>query len=205
DSAVAVHPDDERYQSLIGKFILLPIVNRLIPIVADDYVDIEFGTGCVKITPAHDFNDYEVGKRHELPMYNILTIDAAIRSSAEVVNTDGTANNELDNSLPERYVGLDRFKARSAIVAEFETLGLLGKIDPHGLKVPYGDRSGVVIEPLLTDQWYVAVAPMAKTAMEAVENGDIKFVPQQYENMYNSWMRDIQDWCISRQLWWGHR
>ncbi|MCL1040430.1 valine--tRNA ligase [Shewanella marisflavi] len=205
DSAVAVHPDDERYQSLIGKFILLPIVNRRIPIVADDYVDMEFGTGCVKITPAHDFNDYEVGKRHNLPMFNILTIDAAIRSTAEVVNTDGTANNELDNSLPERFAGMDRFKARTAIVEEFESLGLLGKIDPHALKVPYGDRSGVVIEPLLTDQWYVAVAPMAKTAIEAVENGDIKFVPQQYENMYFSWMRDIQDWCISRQLWWGHR
>ncbi|SQH78139.1 valyl-tRNA synthetase [Shewanella benthica] len=205
DSAVAVHPDDARYASLVGKFILLPIVNRLIPIVADDYVDIEFGTGCVKITPAHDFNDYEVGKRHNLPMYNILTFDAAIRSSAEVVNTDGTSNTELDNSLPERYAGLDRFKARTAIIAEFDTLGLLGEIKPHALKVPYGDRSGVVIEPLLTDQWYVSVAPMAKTAMEAVENGDIKFVPQQYENMYNSWMRDINDWCISRQLWWGHR
>ena len=205
DSAVAVHPDDERYASLVGKFILLPIVNRLIPIVADDYVDMDFGTGCVKITPAHDFNDYEVGKRHALPMYNILTFDAAIRSSAEVVNTDGTSNTELDSRLPERYAGLDRFKARTAIIAEFDTLGLLGKIDPHGLKVPYGDRSGVVIEPLLTDQWYVSVAPMAKTAMEAVDNGDIKFVPQQYENMYNSWMRDINDWCISRQLWWGHR
>ncbi|QYJ98543.1 valine--tRNA ligase [Shewanella alkalitolerans] len=205
DSAVAVHPDDERYQSLIGKFILLPIVNRRIPIVADDYVDMEFGTGCVKITPAHDFNDYEVGKRHNLPMFNILTIDAAIRSQAEVVNSDGTANDALDGSLPERFAGMDRFKARTAIVEEFESLGLLGKIDPHALKVPYGDRSGVVIEPLLTDQWYVAVAPMAKTAIEAVENGDIKFVPQQYENMYFSWMRDIQDWCISRQLWWGHR
>ncbi|QYJ89157.1 valine--tRNA ligase [Shewanella halotolerans] len=205
DSAVAVHPDDERYQSLIGKFILLPIVNRRIPIVADDYVDMEFGTGCVKITPAHDFNDYEVGKRHNLPMFNILTIDAAIRSQAEVINSDGTANDELDGSLPERFAGMDRFKARTAIVDEFESLGLLGKIDPHALKVPYGDRSGVVIEPLLTDQWYVAVAPMAKTAIEAVENGDIKFVPQQYENMYFSWMRDIQDWCISRQLWWGHR
>ncbi|NRD72632.1 valine--tRNA ligase [Shewanella sp. VB17] len=205
DSAVAVHPDDERYASLIGQFIILPIVNRLIPIVADDYVDMAFGTGCVKITPAHDFNDYEVGKRHALPMYNILTFDAAIRSSAEVVNTDGTSNTDLDNSIPERYAGLDRFKARTAIIAELDTLGLLGKIDPHGLKVPHGDRSGVVIEPLLTDQWYVSVAPMAKTAMEAVDNGDIKFVPQQYENMYNSWMRDIQDWCISRQLWWGHR
>ena len=205
DSAVAVHPDDERYQNLVGKFILLPIVNRRIPIVADDYVDMEFGTGCVKITPAHDFNDYEVGKRHQLPMFNILTIDAAIRETAEVVNTDGTINNDIDGSLPERYAGMERFAARKAVVAEFETLGLLEKIEPHGLKVPYGDRSGVVIEPLLTDQWYVAVEPMAKTAIEAVENGDIKFVPQQYENMYFSWMRDIQDWCISRQLWWGHR
>ena len=205
DSAVAVHPDDERYQSLIGKFIHLPIVNRLIPIVADDYVDMEFGTGCVKITPAHDFNDYEVGKRHALPMYNIFTLDAAVREYVEVINTDGTPNKDIEIALPERYVGLDRFKARTVIVEEFETLGLLEKIAPHGLKVPYGDRSGVVIEPLLTDQWYVAVAPMAKTALEAVENGDIKFVPQQYENMYYSWMRDINDWCISRQLWWGHR
>ncbi|WP_133405768.1 valine--tRNA ligase [Parashewanella tropica] len=205
DSAVAVHPDDERYQNLIGKFILLPIVNRRIPIVADDYVDMEFGTGCVKITPAHDFNDYEVGKRHQLPMFNIMTIDAAIRSEAEVVNTDGTINKDIDGSLPQEFAGMERFAARKAIVAEFERIGLLEKIEPHGLKVPYGDRSGVVIEPLLTDQWYVAVAPMAKTAIEAVENGDIKFVPQQYENMYFSWMRDIQDWCISRQLWWGHR
>lgn len=205
DSAVAVHPDDERYQSLIGKFILLPIVNRLVPIVADDYVDMEFGTGCVKITPAHDFNDYEVGKRHQLPMYNIFTLDAAVRSFVEVINTDGTPNKGVEMALPERYVGLDRFKARDAIVAEFDSLGLLEKVAPHALKVPYGDRSGVVIEPLLTDQWYVAVQSMAKTAIEAVENGDIKFVPQQYENMYFSWMRDIKDWCISRQLWWGHR
>lgn len=205
DSAVAVHPDDERYQSLIGKFILLPIVNRLVPIVADDYVDMAFGTGCVKITPAHDFNDYEVGKRHQLPMYNIFTLDASVRSFVEVINTDGTPNKDVELALPERYVGLDRFKARDAIVAEFETLGLLEKVAPHGLKVPYGDRSGVVIEPLLTDQWYVAVQSMAKTAIEAVETGEIKFVPQQYENMYFSWMRDINDWCISRQLWWGHR
>jgi valyl-tRNA synthetase len=205
DSAVAVHPDDERYQSLIGKFILLPIVNRLVPIIADDYVDMEFGTGCVKITPAHDFNDYEVGKRHQLPMYNIFTLDAAVRSFVEVINTDGTPNKGVEMALPERYVGLDRFKARDAIVAEFDSLGLLEKVAPHGLKVPYGDRSGVVIEPLLTDQWYVAVQSMAKTAIEAVETGEIKFVPQQYENMYFSWMRDIKDWCISRQLWWGHR
>ena len=205
DSAVAVHPEDERYASLIGKEIILPIVNRRIPIIADEYVDREFGTGCVKITPAHDFNDYEVGKRHSLPMFSIMTLNGDIRSIAEVLNSDGSQNTTLDNSLPERYAGLERFKARDAVVAEFETLGLLEKIEPHALKIPYGDRSGVVIEPLLTDQWYVSVKPLAKTAIEAVENGDIKFVPQQYENMYFSWMRDIQDWCISRQLWWGHR
>ncbi|MCH1919135.1 valine--tRNA ligase [Shewanella sp. A3A] len=205
DSAVAVHPEDERYASLIGKEIILPLVNRRIPIVADDYVDREFGTGCVKITPAHDFNDYEVGKRHSLPMFNIMTLNADIRATAEVLNTDGSQNTALDNSLPSEYAGMERFAARKAIVEAFDALGLLEKIEPHSLKVPYGDRSGVVIEPLLTDQWYVAVKSLAEPAIKAVEDGDIKFVPQQYENMYFSWMRDIQDWCISRQLWWGHR
>ncbi|KFZ36949.1 valyl-tRNA synthase [Shewanella mangrovi] len=205
DSAVAVHPEDERYASLIGKEIILPLVNRRIPVVADEYVDREFGTGCVKITPAHDFNDYEVGKRHSLPMFNIMTLNADIRATAEVLNTDGSQNTELDNSLPSEYAGMERFAARKAIVEAFDALGLLEKIEPHSLKVPYGDRSGVVIEPLLTDQWYVAVKSLAEPAIKAVEDGDIKFVPQQYENMYFSWMRDIQDWCISRQLWWGHR
>ncbi|QSX34496.1 valine--tRNA ligase [Shewanella avicenniae] len=205
DSAVAVHPEDERYASLIGKEIILPLVNRRIPIVADDYVDREFGTGCVKITPAHDFNDYEVGKRHSLPMFNIMTLNGDIRATAEVLNTDGSQNTALDNSLPSEYAGMERFAARKAIVEAFDALGLLEKIEPHSLKVPYGDRSGVVIEPLLTDQWYVAVKSLAEPAIKAVEDGDIKFVPQQYENMYFSWMRDIQDWCISRQLWWGHR
>ncbi|WP_417760311.1 valine--tRNA ligase [Shewanella sp.] len=205
DSAVAVHPEDERYASLIGKEIILPLVNRRIPIVADEYVDREFGTGCVKITPAHDFNDYEVGKRHSLPMFNIMTLNADIRATAEVLNTDGSQNTELDNSLPSEYAGMERFAARKAVVEAFDALGLLEKIEPHSLKVPYGDRSGVVIEPLLTDQWYVAVKSLAEPAIKAVEDGDIKFVPQQYENMYFSWMRDIQDWCISRQLWWGHR
>ncbi|MCH1924295.1 valine--tRNA ligase [Shewanella sp. C32] len=205
DSAVAVHPEDERYASLIGKEIILPLVNRRIPIVADEYVDREFGTGCVKITPAHDFNDYEVGKRHSLPMFNIMTLNADIRATAEVLNTDGSQNTALDNSLPSEYAGMERFAARKAIVEAFDALGLLEKIEPHSLKVPYGDRSGVVIEPLLTDQWYVAVKSLAEPAIKAVEDGDIKFVPQQYENMYFSWMRDIQDWCISRQLWWGHR
>ncbi|GLS83117.1 valine--tRNA ligase [Paraferrimonas haliotis] len=205
DSAVAVNPNDERYNDLIGKEIILPIVNRRIVIVGDEHADMEKGTGCVKITPAHDFNDYEVGKRHGLTMVNIFTPNAEVRRDAEVINSDGTVNNDIHISLPEAYVGLERFAARKAVVAEFEALGLLEKIDDHSLMVPYGDRSGVVIEPLLTDQWYVAVAPMAKTAQEAVANGDIKFVPQQYENMYNAWMNDIQDWCISRQLWWGHR
>ncbi|WP_163937888.1 valine--tRNA ligase [Paraferrimonas sp. SM1919] len=205
DSAVAVNPEDPRYKDLIGKEIILPIVNRRIPIVGDEHADMEKGTGCVKITPAHDFNDYEVGKRAGLVMYNIFTKNAEVRTEAEVINTDGTLNKDIEAPLPERYHGLERFAARKAIVAEFEQLGLLDEIKDHALTIPYGDRSGVVIEPLLTDQWYVAVAPMAKTALEAVENGDIQFVPKQYENMYYSWMRDIQDWCISRQLWWGHR
>ncbi|MCF2898937.1 valine--tRNA ligase [Pseudoalteromonas sp. OFAV1] len=204
DSGVAVNPDDERYQDLIGKEILLPIVNRRIPIVADEHADMEKGTGCVKITPAHDFNDNEVGKRHQLPMINIFNKDAAILSEGESYTFDGKEL-ELDAPIPERLHGLDRFDARKAIVSEFEELGLLEKIEDHSLTVPYGDRSGVVIEPLLTDQWYVRVAPLAEPAKEAVKNGDIKFVPQQYENMYFSWMNDVQDWCISRQLWWGHR
>lgn len=205
DSAVAVHPEDERYQSLIGKFILLPLVNRLIPIVADDYVDREFGTGCVKITPAHDFNDYEVGKRHNLPLINVLDKNAAILSVAQIFNLDGSLNAQLDGTLPAQYAGLDRYEARKQIVAAFEAAGLLENIDDHGLKVPRGDRSGVVIEPWLTDQWYVSTKPLAEPAIAAVEDGRIQFVPKQYENMYFSWMRDIQDWCISRQLWWGHR
>ncbi len=205
DTAVAVNPKDERYADLIGKFVTLPLVNRRIPIIADDYVDREFGSGCVKITPAHDFNDYAVGQRHRLPMINIMTVDAAIRATAEVFNSDGSENTELDASLPADYAGLDRYDARKQIVAAFENAGLLEKIDPHTLKVPRGDRSGLVIEPLLTDQWFVDAKTLAKPAIEAVEDGRIQFVPKQYENMYFSWMRDIQDWCISRQLWWGHR
>ena len=188
DSAVAVHPEDPRYKDLIGKKIRLPLVNREIPIIADDYVDPEFGSGCVKITPAHDFNDYEVGKRHDLPQINIFTIDA-----------------QLNDDVPEAYRGLDRFDARKKVVDDLDALGLLDKIDDHTLMVPRGDRSGVVIEPYLTDQWFVRIAPLAEPAIKAVENGDIQFVPKQYENMYFAWMRDIQDWCISRQLWWGHR
>lgn len=188
DQAVAVHPDDERYQHLIGKTITLPLVGREIPIIADDYVDPEFGTGCVKITPAHDFNDYEMGKRHDLPMLNILTDDACINEEA-----------------PEKYQGLDRYEARKLIIADLEALGLMVDIKPHTLMVPRGDRSHAVIEPFLTDQWYVAVKELAKPAIDAVKNGDIEFVPKNWENTYFEWMNNIQDWCISRQIWWGHR
>ncbi|WP_313281433.1 valine--tRNA ligase [Stutzerimonas balearica] len=205
DAAVAVHPEDERYRDLIGRHVMLPLVNRLIPIVADDYVDLEFGTGCVKITPAHDFNDYEVGKRHHLPLINIFDQNACVLARAQVFNIVGSVNDRIDPSLPDGYAHMDRFDARKAIVAEFEAMGLLEKIDDHALKVPRGDRSGTIIEPWLTDQWYVSTKPLAEKAIRAVESGQIQFVPKQYENMYFSWMRDIQDWCISRQLWWGHR
>ncbi|EEO14263.1 valine--tRNA ligase [Vibrio cholerae] len=205
DTGVAVNPEDPRYKDLIGKEIILPIVGRRIPIVGDEHADMEKGTGCVKITPAHDFNDYEVGKRHQLPMINILTFDANIRDAAEVFNSNGEASNAYGTEIPAKYQGMERFAARKAIVAEFEELGLLQEIKDHDLTVPYGDRGGVVIEPMLTDQWYVRAGILARPAVEAVENGDIQFVPKQYENMYFSWMRDIQDWCISRQLWWGHR
>ncbi len=205
DTAVAVNPTDERYTHLVGKSVLLPILNRKIPIVADDYVDKEFGTGCVKITPAHDFNDYELGKRHQLPMINIFDHNAAVLTQAEIYHDDEKIITNIETLIPEKFSGKDRFVARKLIIAEFQTLGLLEKIDDHALTVPYGDRSGVVVEPYLTDQWYVAIESLAKPAIEAVENGDIEFVPKQWENTYFSWMRDIQDWCISRQLWWGHR
>ncbi len=188
DTAVAVHPEDERYAHLIGRSVKLPLCDREIPVIADEYVDREFGTGCLKITPAHDFNDYEVGRRHGLPMINIFNDDAAISDAA-----------------PAAYRGLDRAEARQQVVTDLEALGLLEKVEGHTLKVPRGDRSGVVIEPYLTDQWYVDAREMARPAIAAVENGDIRFVPKQWENTYFAWMRDIQDWCISRQLWWGHR
>ena len=205
DTGVAVNPEDPRYKALIGKFIKLPLVGRLIPIIGDEHADMDKGTGCVKITPAHDFNDYEVGKRNNLPMFNILTFNGDIRDAAQTFNSDGSVNDDLDGSLPEKYQGMERFAARKQIVADMDELGLLDEIKPHTLQVPYGDRGGVVIEPMLTDQWYVDAKTLAKPAIEAVENGDIEFVPKNYENMYFSWMRDIQDWCVSRQLWWGHR
>jgi valyl-tRNA synthetase len=188
DTAVAVHPEDERYRALIGKFVHLPLTDREIPIIADEYVDPEFGTGCVKITPAHDFNDYAIGQRHDLPLINIFTVDARI-------NDAGTGS----------YQGLDRFEARRRIVADLEAQGLLEKIEDHRLMVPRGDRSGAVVEPYLTDQWFVRIAPLAEPAIRAVEDGTIRFVPDNWKNTYFEWMRNIQDWCISRQIWWGHR
>lgn len=205
DTGVAVNPQDPRYQALIGKDIMLPLVNRRIPIVADEHADMDKGTGCVKITPAHDFNDYEVGKRCNLPMINIMTLNGDICDQGEAFNSDGRVNNAIDTTIPEKYRGLERFAARRQIVADLDQAGLLDAIKDHELMVPYGDRSGVVIEPLLTSQWFVRTKPMAQPALEAVEDGRIQFVPKQYENMYYAWMRDIQDWCISRQLWWGHR
>ena len=205
DTGVAVNPEDPRYKDLIGKGIILPLVNRRIPIVGDEHADMDKGTGCVKITPAHDFNDNEVGKRHQLPMINVLTFNADIRDSAQCFNSDGTVNNDIDASLPQKYQGMERFAARREIVADFDAMGLLEDIEENAMTVPYGDRGGVVIEPMLTDQWYVDAKTLAKPAIEAVEDGRIKFVPQNYENMYFAWMRDIQDWCVSRQLWWGHR
>ncbi|RAW06453.1 valine--tRNA ligase [Halomonas elongata] len=205
DSAVAVNPEDPRYASLIGKFVDLPLVGRRIPIVADEHADMEKGSGCVKITPAHDFNDYEVGKRCELPLINVFSRDAVILERAEAFDLQGRPLSDIDTSLPSAYAGLSRFEARERIVADMETAGLLERTETVNNTLPFGDRSGDVIEPYLTDQWFVAVENLAKPAIAAVENGDIEFVPKNYENMYFSWMRDLQDWCISRQLWWGHR
>ncbi|MEX1057424.1 MAG: valine--tRNA ligase, partial [Natronospirillum sp.] len=202
---VAVHPDDDRYTALVGQFVDLPLVGRRIPIIADEYVDPEFGSGCVKITPAHDFNDYQVGKRHGVALVNMLDENAAVLAEAQVFNYDGTPRTDTDPTLPTEYAGLDRFAARNLIVAAFDQAGLLDKVADHTLMVPRGDRSGAVVEPWLTDQWYVDAKGLAQPAIKAVEDGDIEFVPKQWENTYFAWMRDIQDWCISRQLWWGHQ
>ena len=188
DTAVAVHPDDKRFAALVGAHVDLPLVGRRIPIIADDYVDPEFGSGCVKITPAHDFNDAAVGGRHDLALINIFTADASLNENA-----------------PVSYRGLDRFAARERIVTDLEAAGLVERIDKHTMTVPRGDRSGAIVEPWLTDQWFVKIAPLAAPAIRAVENGDVEFIPRQYENIYFAWMRNIEDWCISRQQWWGHR
>ena len=188
DVAVAVHPDDERYRHLVGRNVLLPLAGRRIPVIADLYVDPSFGSGCVKITPAHDFNDYEIGQRHGLPLINIFTERAA-----------------LNDSVPERFRGLDRFEARARIVTELEGAGLLKRVEKHRLTIPRGDRSGAVLEPWLTDQWFVKIAPLAAPAIAAVEAGRTRFVPESWTRTYFEWMRNIKDWCVSRQLWWGHR
>ncbi|MEN3977504.1 valine--tRNA ligase [Acinetobacter sp. CWB-B33] len=204
DTAVAVALDDERYAALVGKNIILPITGRAVPIVKDEYVDKEFGTGCVKITPAHDFNDYEVGKRNELPIINIFNKNAEVLAEFEYI---AKAGEQISKTIPAPadYIGLERFEARKKLVEQAEAEGWLEQIQPYTLKPPRGDRSGVIVEPLLTDQWYVKIAPLAEPAIKAVKDGDIKFVPEQYSNMYMAWMNNIQDWCISRQLWWGHR
>jgi valyl-tRNA synthetase len=188
DAAVAVHPDDERYRHLIGRRVRLPLTTRDIPIIADSYVDPKFGSGCVKITPAHDFNDYEVGMRHALPLINIMNPDAS-----------------LNDSVPPAYRGLDRGVARTRVLADLGELGLVERVEPHKLTVPRGDRSNAVLEPLLTDQWFVSIKPLAEPAIHAVEAGHIRFVPENWSAVYFEWMRKIKDWCISRQLWWGHR
>jgi valyl-tRNA synthetase len=188
DTAVAVSPNDDRYKAMVGKEIMLPLTDRRIPIIADQYVDMAFGTGCVKITPAHDFNDYDVGHRHDLPIINILNEDAS-----------------LNDEVPEKYRGMDRFEARKAVIADLDALGLLDKVEDHPMAVPRGERSGVVVEPFLSDQWFVDIKPLAEPAIKAVEDGTIEFIPKNAENIYFSWMRNIEDWCISRQLWWGHR
>ncbi|NUE66270.1 valine--tRNA ligase [Snodgrassella sp. ESL0253] len=222
DVAVAVHPDDERYAGFIGKQVILPLSGRTIPVIADEYVDKDFGTGCVKITPAHDFNDYEVGKRHQTVLINVLSLDAKILPQAEVYDFQGQAQTAID--LPAKYAGLDRFAARKQMIADLEAEGLLVKVEEHKLMTPKGDRTGSVIEPMLTSQWFVAMTRSAsndvahpepesefkgKTLTEkcihAVESGQVRFIPENWVNTYNQWMNNIQDWCISRQLWWGHQ
>lgn len=204
DTAVAVNPSDERYAHLIGKTITLPITNRIVPIVADDYVEKDFGTGCVKITPAHDFNDYELGRRHSLPLINIFDERANILPAMEVYPDLQTREPELETT-PSEYAGLERFAARKFLVEQAGEQGWLEEVEDYALKAPRAERGGTIVEPWLTDQWYVAVSQLAKPAIDAVEDGRIEFVPAQYKNMYMAWMTDLQDWCISRQLWWGHR
>ncbi|MFC4161148.1 valine--tRNA ligase [Chitinimonas lacunae] len=213
DVAVMVHPEDERYQALIGKKVRLPLCEREIPVIADSYVDREFGTGVVKVTPAHDPNDYKVGREHGLPLVNVMSLQAAILPEAQVFGYDGSVEGAI--ALPAAYAGLDRYVARKALVADLEAQGFLDSVKPHKLKVPRGDRTGVVLEPMLTDQWFMAMSrvgegdPTGKTiaekSIEAVASGQVRFIPENWVNTYNQWMNNIQDWCISRQLWWGHR
>ena len=218
DVAVAVNPEDERYTHLIGKELILPLTGRTIPVIADEYVEKDFGTGCVKITPAHDFNDYEVGKRHDTRLVNVFDLEAKVLANAEVFNFKGEAQPGF--ALPEKYAGLDRFAARKQMVADLQEQGFLVEIKPHTLMTPKGDRTGSVIEPMLTSQWFVAMSAtpnggepdselkglsLADKAKKAVDSGAVRFIPENWVNTYNQWMNNIQDWCISRQLWWGHQ
>lgn len=218
DVAVAVNPEDERYTHLIGKELILPLTGRTIPVIADEYVEKDFGTGCVKITPAHDFNDYEVGKRHDTCLINVFDLEAKVLANAEVFNFKGEAQQGF--ALPEKYAGLDRFAARKQMVADLQEQGFLVEIKPHTLMTPKGDRTGSVIEPMLTSQWFVAMSAtpnggepdsefkglsLADKAKKAVDSGAVRFIPENWVNTYNQWMNNIQDWCISRQLWWGHQ
>ena len=218
DVAVAVNPEDERYTHLIGKELILPLTGRTIPVIADEYVEKDFGTGCVKITPAHDFNDYEVGKRHDTRLVNVFDLEAKVLANAEVFNFKGEAQQGF--ALPEKYAGLDRFAARKQMVADLQEQGLLVEIKAHTLMTPKGDRTGSVIEPMLTSQWFVAMSTtpnggepdsefkglsLADKAKKAVDSGAVRFIPENWVNTYNQWMNNIQDWCISRQLWWGHQ
>ena len=218
DVAVAVNPEDERYTHLIGKELILPLTGRTIPVIADEYVEKDFGTGCVKITPAHDFNDYEVGKRHDTRLVNVFDLEAKVLANAEVFNFKGEAQQGF--ALPEKYAGLDRFAARKQMVADLQEQGFLVEIKPHTLMTPKGDRTGSVIEPMLTSQWFVAMSAtpnggepdsefkglsLAEKAKKAVDSGAVRFIPENWVNTYNQWMNNIQDWCISRQLWWGHQ
>ncbi|WP_304667465.1 valine--tRNA ligase [Neisseria bergeri] len=218
DVAVAVNPEDERYTHLIGKELILPLTGRTIPVIADEYVEKDFGTGCVKITPAHDFNDYEVGKRHDTRLINVFDLEAKVLANAEVFNFKGEAQPGF--ALPEKYAGLDRFAARKQMVADLQEQGLLVEIKAHTLMTPKGDRTGSVIEPMLTSQWFVAMSAtpnggepdsefkglsLADKAKKAVDSGAVRFIPENWVNTYNQWMNNIQDWCISRQLWWGHQ
>lgn len=218
DVAVAVNPEDERYTHLIGKELILPLTGRTIPVIADEYVEKDFGTGCVKITPAHDFNDYEVGKRHDTHLINVFDLEAKVLTNAEVFNFKGEAQQGF--ALPEKYAGLDRFAARKQMVADLQEQGFLVEIKPHTLMTPKGDRTGSVIEPMLTSQWFVAMSAtpnggepdsefkglsLADKAKKAVDSGAVRFIPENWVNTYNQWMNNIQDWCISRQLWWGHQ
>src|SRR5258706_6581142 len=231
DVAVAVNPDDWRYQHLIGKQVQLPVTGRTIPVIADSYVDREFGTGCVKITPAHDFNDYKVWQRHAdgglfngLPdngLISIFTLSGLVKSSASddfdtnfqapskdgpsPLARDGAAGAATVDILPKKYQGLDRFEARQNVISDLRAAGLLASEKPYKLKVPRSGRTGVIVEPMLTDQWYVKMDGLAKAGLEAVAAGEVRFFPDHWATTYNQWLENIQDWCISRQLWWGHQ